>query len=133
MGAMAAIGVGFLLGAWAAVLGLRLPFAWMACVVVLAAGLLVAVSTTSAAVQPGARGRWIFFALALLTGQAVAPARSIQTEVPSGVARVEGVVERVVADQLVDRIVAHVKAIRIGDPTASDLTRRAAFSMIPIS
>jgi len=29
-------------------------------------------------------------------------------------------VERVVADQLVDRIVAHVKAIRIGDPTASD-------------
>ncbi|HBQ10934.1 MAG TPA: DNA internalization-related competence protein ComEC/Rec2 [Myxococcales bacterium] len=97
MGAMAAIGVGFLLGAWAAVLGIRLPFAWMACVVVLAASLLVAVSTTSAAVQPGARGRWIFFALALLTGQAVAPARSIQTEVPSGVARVEGVVERVVA------------------------------------
>ncbi|MEC7526317.1 MAG: DNA internalization-related competence protein ComEC/Rec2 [Myxococcota bacterium] len=94
MGALSWLAVGFLVGAWGAALGARLPFAWMACAAVLGGGLLIVGSTHGAAAWPGKAGRWVFFALALLAGQATAATPTAPREVPTGAARVEGVVER---------------------------------------
>ncbi len=94
MGALVAMAVGLLVGAWAAVLGLRVEgAAWIACVAVLGLGLLVTVSTRASAVRPGRRA-WLPFGLAAaLVGHAAGPAAE-SGHVPPGVVRVEGTVVR---------------------------------------
>lgn len=91
MGALVAMAVGLLTGAWAAVLGLRLGPAWIACVAVLGIGLLIAFSTRSAGVRPGARA-WLPFALCTaLIGQSLVPdGNAPAVDVPSGAVRFRG-------------------------------------------
>ena len=92
MGALVAIAVGFLAGAWASALGASVPFAWVTCVAVLGLGLMLAVSVRRSAVRPGKRAWPVFAALAALTGQAMASPVPETGSIPSGVARIEGTV-----------------------------------------
>lgn len=96
MGVLVAMAVGLLGGAWAAVLGARLPHAWMGCVALLGIGLLIAVSTRGAAgVRPSRRGLPVWLLGAALAGQALAPRTPPAVTVPSGTCRLEGTVIRV--------------------------------------
>lgn len=90
MGALVSMAVGLLAGGWAAVLGLRLTPAWMACVAVFGVGLLVALSTRSAAARPGPRA-WIPFGLcAALVGQSLAHTEPMTLDLPADAVRLEG-------------------------------------------
>ncbi len=92
MGALVSMAVGLLLGAWCAVLGLRLGPAPIACIAVLGLGLFIAVSARKAAVVP-ARGAWVLFALcAALAGQALTPDRSRTVDVPPALVRLSGTI-----------------------------------------
>lgn len=94
VGAVVAIAAGTLAGAWTAVLGWRVPDAWMGSVAVLGLGGLLALSTRSSPVRVSRRG-WVLLAVAAaVVGQGLAPELPAQASVPRGVARVEGVVER---------------------------------------
>lgn len=90
MGALVAMAVGLLAGAWAAVLGLRLGPAWIACVAVLGVGLLIALSVRGAAARPGRRA-WLPFAIcAALVGQSLAQVDTPPVDLPAGAVRLEG-------------------------------------------
>lgn len=90
MGALVSMAVGLLAGAWAAVLGLRLGPAWIACVAVLGVGLLIALSVRGAAVRPGPRA-WLPFALcAALVGQSLVSIDVTPLDAPAGAVRLEG-------------------------------------------
>ncbi len=90
MGALVAMAVGLLSGAWAALLGFRLEGAWIASAAVLGVALLLTFSTRASRAQPARRAGVLFAALAALVGQALAPAPPALGEVEPGVLRLEG-------------------------------------------
>jgi len=92
-GGLVAIAVGLLGGSWAAVLGLRLPHAWMGSVAVLGIGALLATSAWRAAVRPSRKAWALLALLAAVVGQGAAPYPAPERSIPSGVARVVGTVE----------------------------------------
>lgn len=90
MGALVAIAVGVLGGAWAAVVGLSVGPLWIGCVAVLGLAMLVLVSARSSHVRP-ARRAWIPFALCgAVIGQGITPPPSAPCDPPAGVLRLEG-------------------------------------------
>ncbi len=92
MGALVAIAVGLLCGAWTAVLGLRAGSMWIGAVAVLGVGLLVAVSTRTSSLRP-ARRAWAPFALCgAVIGQGLVPPPMPPCDLPPGVLRLEGVI-----------------------------------------
>lgn len=91
--ALAAVAVGLLAGAWLAVLGVRLPFAWMAAVAILGIAGLVAATTASSPTRPRTAAGALLAALSALLGQGLAPAAGPAPDVPPGIARVTGTVE----------------------------------------
>lgn len=92
MGALVAMAVGLLAGAWSAALGLRLPGAWIGCALVLAAGALWVTGTRGAPVRPSRLGCALLGLLTALVGQALAPRPVAGASSASGTARLSGVV-----------------------------------------
>ncbi|MGE0791788.1 MAG: DNA internalization-related competence protein ComEC/Rec2 [Sandaracinaceae bacterium] len=91
---LVAMAAGLLAGAWLAIVGLRIPSAWMGGAIVIAVGGAIAAGAVRTSVRPNRRAIPLFFLLAALIGQALAPYPPVDAACPAGVARVRAEVVR---------------------------------------